>query len=541
MKILPPVISSSRAFFVTSVLTISVVILFVLFKIYGQFLIYQIFGKPKCDNCNIIVIEADVFGSNHLPCYGYYRNTAPNLCSFAKKNVLFTHSYSQGPQTTSSNVSLFTSLYPVSHGINIPYEKSTLNDNYLTLTQTLKSQGYETIYLGPSIPQIPLDRGIERGFDTIIITPSNISDNPEIMTWWKKGLQKVAENTQKGKKTFLFIYTDYLHDPNLVGNNKKLLYATDRHSNFAITSEELNTLTPEILNYYMTSMKNRIKGGTKESYAIDLDLILYKQLKEEKFFEQAKKIFSSISTIEKEHALLNFNYYLRIDLQDNNVIKYLTALYDEKINMFDKDMGSFIKYMEEKDLKRKSIFILTSSHAEEFMEHGDWGHKNNLFNTVLAVPFIMSTPAISDRHIKDLIQNIDLYPTLLGLIGVKKPGYIQGIDLSDLIYGIPGAKKNNYIVGQIPYAKPPLASISDGQWKLIVNTDTNSSVDLFNLNTDMNEQKNIAANNSEIVRRLRQELDRIMNNQNVKPIKEFNFPDWIDDEKRKKIIKEGYF
>ncbi|MCL4338654.1 sulfatase-like hydrolase/transferase [Patescibacteria group bacterium] len=539
MKIFPRVRPNLRTFFVTSGLIISGIILFALLKIYGQFLVFWIFGKPKCDKCNIIVIEADVLGSNHLPCYGYYRNTAPNLCTFAKENVFFSHSYSQGPQTTSSTFSLFTSLYPVNHGINIPYEKSILNDKYLTLTQALKAQGYNTIYVGPSIPQVPLDRGIERGFDDIIITPSNISDNPDIMTWWKKGLQKVVENTQNGKKTFLFIYTDYLHDPYLVGN-KKLLYASNRYSNFAITDKELNTLTPEILNYYLTSVSERINGGTKEGYTSG-DLNLYKQLKEAKNFDQAKKIFFSYPTIERNHALLYFNYYLRINPKDNNVVKYLAALYDEKINMFDKDMGSFFKYLGENDLKRKSIFILTSAHAEEFMEHGDWGHKNKLFNTNLTIPFIMSIPTISNRHINDLIQNIDLYPTLLGLIGVEKPSYLQGIDLSDLIYGLPDAKKENYVISQIPYADPPLASISDGQWKLIVNTKINKAISLFNLVTDAKEQKNVADNNPEITDRLLQELDKIMNNKNTKPIKKFNFPDWINDEERRKIIKEGYF
>src|SRR4029078_11710125 len=74
--------------------------------------------KLKCPNCNVILVSVDTLGSNHLPCYGYYRNTAPNLCKFANDNVLFFHSYSNASWTLPSHFSMFTALYPKHHGVN---------------------------------------------------------------------------------------------------------------------------------------------------------------------------------------------------------------------------------------------------------------------------------------------------------------------------------------------------------------------------------------------------------------------------------------
>ena len=59
--------------------------------------IKSFFEKPICRNCNVILISLDTLGANHLPCYGYERNTAQNLCNFAKDNVLFTNAFIPTP------------------------------------------------------------------------------------------------------------------------------------------------------------------------------------------------------------------------------------------------------------------------------------------------------------------------------------------------------------------------------------------------------------------------------------------------------------
>ena len=75
------------------------------------------FNKPICDHCNVILISLDTLGANHLPCYGYERNTSPNLCNFAKENVFFTNAFSNASWTLPSHFSIFTSLYPNHHNM----------------------------------------------------------------------------------------------------------------------------------------------------------------------------------------------------------------------------------------------------------------------------------------------------------------------------------------------------------------------------------------------------------------------------------------
>src|SRR3989344_4435924 len=83
--------------------------------------VYKIFNKLnvdlECKDCNVILVLLDTLGTNHLPCYGYERDTAPILCAFAKENVMFQNAYSNATWTLPSHVSAFTGLYPETHNV----------------------------------------------------------------------------------------------------------------------------------------------------------------------------------------------------------------------------------------------------------------------------------------------------------------------------------------------------------------------------------------------------------------------------------------
>ena len=137
-----------------------------------------------CRNCNVILVSLDTLRADSLACYGYFRDTAPNLCNFAKENVLFLNSYSNADSTLPSHFSIFTSLYPSSHGVTeiLRYE---LSPGITPLAQFLKNNGYETVFVGQeNDPSFPLDKGLGRGFDKIIY---NVEDPKQ----WTDGLESL--------------------------------------------------------------------------------------------------------------------------------------------------------------------------------------------------------------------------------------------------------------------------------------------------------------------------------------------------------------
>lgn len=61
---------------------------------------------------NIILIVTESMRADAFSCYGYQRNTTPNICEFAEDGVLFENAYAQASFTRVSVPALFTSLPP---------------------------------------------------------------------------------------------------------------------------------------------------------------------------------------------------------------------------------------------------------------------------------------------------------------------------------------------------------------------------------------------------------------------------------------------
>ncbi len=94
------------------------------------------------DPPNIILISMDTTRSDHCSVYGYERDTTPNLRRFAEQGARFDLAYSPTSTTGPTHASLFTSVYPMEHGLiknGLP-----LLDRFITLSEHLREGGYET-------------------------------------------------------------------------------------------------------------------------------------------------------------------------------------------------------------------------------------------------------------------------------------------------------------------------------------------------------------------------------------------------------------
>jgi len=94
------------------------------------------------DRINLIVISIDTLRPDHLGCYGYERDTSPNIDILASEGVLFEDVTSQSPWTLPSQTSLFTSAHPSTHGLT--GEGRSLDPEFFTLAEFLLEEGYRT-------------------------------------------------------------------------------------------------------------------------------------------------------------------------------------------------------------------------------------------------------------------------------------------------------------------------------------------------------------------------------------------------------------
>jgi len=114
------------------------------------------------DGPNIILIIADALRADHLGCYGYARDTSPNIDRFASDSLLFENAWANSSWTKPSVGSILTSLFPHQHGA--VYWSSVLAHNRMTITEILKNLGYRT-YGVQTNPVLSKAHGFNQGFD----------------------------------------------------------------------------------------------------------------------------------------------------------------------------------------------------------------------------------------------------------------------------------------------------------------------------------------------------------------------------------------
>ena len=91
---------------------------------------------------NLIVLSIDTLRADHLGCYGYERETSPAIDAFAARGTLFEEAFTTASWTVPAHASLFTGLYPRSHGVeNL---KQRLPADAPTLAELLGGAGLET-------------------------------------------------------------------------------------------------------------------------------------------------------------------------------------------------------------------------------------------------------------------------------------------------------------------------------------------------------------------------------------------------------------
>ena len=111
---------------------------------------------------NIVLITVDTLRADHNSAYGYHRRTTPFLEALAEHGIRVDHAYAPMPTTLPAHTSLFTSQYPIAHGV--VRNGMVVPQRVKLLSEVLQRDGYQTAAFFSSFP---LNRvfGLNRGFD----------------------------------------------------------------------------------------------------------------------------------------------------------------------------------------------------------------------------------------------------------------------------------------------------------------------------------------------------------------------------------------
>lgn len=101
--------------------------------------------------------------------------------------------------------------------------------------------------------------------------------------------------------------------------------------------------------------------------------------------------------------------------------------YEAEIAYADAEVGRVIAFLEQRNLLDRTLIVFTSDHGEGLGEHGEETHSYFIYDSTMRVPWILSNPKLFPEplHVQDRVAGaIDLMPTVLDLLGVRRPSAI---------------------------------------------------------------------------------------------------------------------
>ncbi len=322
-------------------------------------------GRAPLD-ANLLIITLDTTRPDHLGCYGYERNTSPQIDRVAADAVVYTRAFSTSSWTLPAHASLFTGKFPWSHGARIDpngpvslgdaiqgdaflstYRASGLAPNERTLAEILAEHGFSTgaVVAGPWMKRIfGLDLGFQHYDDDGIDTVSGrkASDVTDAALAWL--------DRHERERFFLFLNYYDPHGPyrDPEGYGIRFLSPQDRHST------------------------RRIKLTTSA----------------------------------------------------------IGALYDGEIRYTDDHVGRLVESLRRRGLYDDAWIIITSDHGELLNEHEQIGHGRTLYQQEIRIPLIVKFPADAARSGGDdaPIQLTEVFVMVLEGLGLALPSAVRGRD-----------------------------------------------------------------------------------------------------------------
>ena len=193
------------------------------------------------------------------------------------------------------------------------------------------------------------------------------------------------------------------------------------------------------------------------------------------------------------------------DTEDPREIERIRSLYDGEVLYADTLFGRLLHGLEVQGYLENSIIVLTSDHGEEFKEHGGFQH-DRLTEEHVQIPLLLYHPDVrTGSRTTILASNLDLFPTLLSLAAIPNEAVLEGHDLRSL-----QAAPSRVAAVSMTGGRNRWLSLRKGDLKLILTCMPEQSAELFDLDTDPLETRNLATELGQELRSLLKELDLVM-------------------------------
>ncbi|WP_316831104.1 sulfatase [Pedobacter aquatilis] len=170
--------------------------------------------------------------------------------------------------------------------------------------------------------------------------------------------------------------------------------------------------------------------------------------------------------------------------------------YNETLLSVDESIAQVMAELKKEGLDKNTLVIYMGDNGFQFGEHG-LIDKRDLYEASIRVPMLAYAPGLikPGTVINEMIENIDVAPTLLELAGIKKPEQIQGDSFLNLLSGKKTAWRDKifyeyYWEWAFPQT-PTMFGVRTNQYKYIFNHGVWDANELYDIKNDPEEMNNL--------------------------------------------------
>ena len=204
--------------------------------------------------------------------------------------------------------------------------------------------------------------------------------------------------------------------------------------------------------------------------------------------------------------LRNYSDTLEVGPVDDEMARTLIHGYHAATSYIDAQLGRVLAALEKEGLAEKTIIVLWGDHGWHLGDHGMWCKHTN-YEEATRIPLLIAAPGVRPAVNANFVETVDLYPTLCDLAAVAAPAGLDGKSFAASLHDA-SVPTRDHITHVFPRGERLGRAIREARYRMVEwkkpGTPADEAInELYDYESDPAETANIAAQQPEIVARLR--------------------------------------
>ena len=389
----------------------------------------------------------------------------PNLDRFVSESATFTHAFCQSPICTPSRASFLTGMYPSAVGVNgNGFRSFPRHYEDRLISKVLHDKGYDCGLIGKLHLASAFLRREERvndGYDYFQYSHDHKGGNErgnEYVEWIKaqgidhdsflerRMIASLEDYRNAGSEPGFGGFSEPTADrDNVPPHLHQTRWCTEKAIDFIQRNREPDK--PWLLSINPFDPHPPFDAPLEYYRRYDPDTLPGAHFRD--------------GDIEHQNRLTaaDIDFQTRAQHPETLNHKKIQASYYAMIEFLDEEFGRLLDYLDRTGQRENTIIIFMSDHGETLGDHGLLLKGCRFYEGLVRVPLMISWPGHIQPQVTDeLIELLDIVPTLYDLIGMEAPPWVQGRSAASWICG--GALKGITVTSCARSITPPPTTLT---------------------------------------------------------------------------------